>query len=62
MYVDAAYSYRPRSVVYLPSVLDSSERSEPCKSAEPIETPFGLWTWVGPSNHVLDGRPDPPWE
>jgi len=24
--------------------------------------PFGLWTWVGPRNHVLDGGPDPPWE
>ena len=24
--------------------------------------PFGMWTWVGPSNHVLDGDPDPPLE
>jgi len=23
-------------------------------SAEPIETPFGLWAWTGPRNHVLD--------
>jgi len=23
--------------------------------AEPIEMTFGVWTWVGPSNHVLDG-------
>jgi len=22
--------------------------------AEPIEMPFGLWTRVGPSKHVLD--------
>jgi len=22
---------------------------------EPIETPFGLWTSVGPGNYVLDG-------
>ena len=29
------------------------------KTAEPIEVPFGLWTWVGPGNHVLDGDPDP---
>jgi len=26
--------------------------------AEPIEMPFGSRTWVGPGNHVLDGRPD----
>jgi len=25
------------------------------KSAEPIEMPFGLWTQVGPRNHVLSG-------
>ena len=25
------------------------------KTAKPIEMPFGLWTWVGPKNHVLDG-------
>ena len=36
--------------------------SEPCKMAEPIEMPFGLRTWVGPGNHVLDEGPDPPWE
>jgi len=30
--------------------------------AEPIEVPFGLRTWVGPGNHVLDGGPDDPWE
>jgi len=28
--------------------------------AELIEMPFGLMTWVGPGNHVLDGVPDPP--
>jgi len=27
----------------------------PAKTAEPIETPFGLRTLVGPGNHVLDG-------
>jgi len=32
----------------------------PAKTAEPIEMPFGLWTLVGPRNHVLDGGPDPP--
>jgi len=30
--------------------------------AAPIELPFGLRTWVGPGNHVLDRGPDPPWE
>jgi len=34
----------------------------PAKTAAPIELPFGLRTWVGPRNHVLDGGPDPPWE
>ena len=28
---------------------------EPCKTAESIEIPFGLRTWVGPRNRVLDG-------
>jgi len=27
---------------------------EPCKTAEPITMPFGLWTRVGPRNRVLD--------
>jgi len=26
--------------------------------AEPIERPFGLWTRLGPWNHVLDESPD----
>ena len=30
------------------------------KMAEPIEILFGMWTWVGPRNHVLDGGPDIP--
>jgi len=34
----------------------------PAKTAAPIEIPFGLRTWVGPGNHVLDGGPDPSWE
>jgi len=25
-----------------------------------VEMPFGLRTWVGPRNHVLDGGPDAP--
>ena len=28
------------------------------KTAEPIEIPFGIWTQVGPTNHVLDGAQD----
>ena len=32
----------------------------PAKTAALIELPFGLTTWVGPENHVLDGGPDPP--
>jgi len=32
------------------------------KMAEPIEVPFGMWTRVGPTKHVLDGGPDPPYE
>ena len=34
----------------------------PAKTAEPIEMPFGLRTWLGPRDHVLDGGSDPPWE
>jgi len=29
------------------------------KTAEPIEMPFGLRTWVETRNHVLNGDPDP---
>ena len=32
----------------------------PAKTAEPIEMPFGLRTWLGPRDHVLDGGSDPP--
>jgi len=31
-------------------------------TAEPIEVPFGVWSRVGPRNHVLGGGPDPPGE
>jgi len=30
--------------------------------AEPIEVLLVAWTWVGPSNHVSGGGPDPPGE
>jgi len=29
------------------------------KMAEPIEIPFGLWTWLDQRYHISDGRPDP---
>jgi len=30
------------------------------ETAELIKMPFGLWTWVGPGNHVSNGGPDLP--
>jgi len=63
MYVDAAYCYRPSCVVCRLvglSVCLSVTLVSPAKMAAPIEMPFGLRTRVGPGNHVLDGRPDPP--
>ena len=27
----------------------------PAKTAEPIEMPSGLRTWLGPKDHILDG-------
>jgi len=33
----------------------------PAKTAEPIEMPFGVWTRVGPRNHVLGGSRFPIW-
>jgi len=54
MYVDAAYCYRPSSVVCR-SVGLSVTLASPAKTAAPIELPFGLRTWVGPGKHVLDG-------
>ena len=32
----------------------------PAKTTELMETWFGLWTQVGPRNHVLDGVQIPP--
>jgi len=34
----------------------------PAKMAEPTKMPFGLRTWLGPRNQVLDGANIPPWE
>ena len=30
------------------------------EKAELIEMPSGVWTWVGPRNHVLSACPDSP--
>jgi len=51
--VDAACYYRPSSVVCR-SVCLSVTVVSPAQTAEPIEMPFGLRTWVGPENQVLD--------
>jgi len=47
-YVDAAYCYRPSSVVCRSVTLVSLS---PAKTAEPIEMSFGLRSRVGPGNH-----------
>jgi len=50
-YVDAAYvADRVAWSVDLSVTLVSL-----AKTAEPIEMPFGLWAWMGPSNHVSNG-------
>ena len=61
-YVDAAYCYRPSSVVCrsvcLPvcrSLYGYVTLVSSAKTAEPIEMPFGLWARMGRRNHVLDG-------
>ena len=49
-------------VAYGPSVSLSATIVRSAKTAdgaEPTEMPFGLWTRVGPRNHVLDERPRP---
>ena len=55
-YIDAAYSYRPSSVV-----CRSVTPVSPEKTAKPIEMTFALRTRVVPGNHVLDGVQIPPW-
>ena len=61
-YVETTYWYRRISVVCLfvcrSVCLLVCHDCEPCKTAEPIEMPFGLWTRVGPGNHVLNGGTD----
>ena len=58
-YVDAAYFYRPSSVVCQSVRLFVTVVSL-AKTAQPIEIQFGLRTRVGPRNHVLDEVQIPP--
>jgi len=71
-YVDAAFCYRPSSVVcrsvclsvclyVCRSVCRYIALVNTAKTAAPIEMPFGLRTRVGSWNHVLDGVQIPPW-
>ena len=62
MYVGAVCCYRPSSVVCRSVCRSVSYTSDPAKTAEPIQMPFGLRTRLGSGNHVLDGGPDPQWE
>jgi len=60
-YVDAAYCYRPSSVVSRSvclSVCRSVTLVSPAKMAEPIEMPFGSCARMGPRNHVSAGSPE----
>ena len=52
-YVDAAYCYRPSSVVCRSVTLGLLVSH--AKTTEPIEMPFGLWVRMGPRKDVLDG-------
>jgi len=48
--LDAVYCYR-RSIAWFVGRSIFNDR-ETCKTAEPIEMPFGIWTQVGPRNHA----------
>ena len=54
-YVDAVYCCDRVASSVGRLVCRSVTLVSPAKVAEPIEIPFGLRTWVGPGNHVLDG-------
>jgi len=63
MYVDAAIvTDRVAWSVGLSVCRFVCHSSQLCKTAEPIEMPFGLRTRMGPRKHVLDGGPDIPWK
>jgi len=55
-YIRRCDCYRPRSVVCSVCLLVclSVTLVSPAKTAEPIDTPFGLRTRMGMGNHVLD--------
>jgi len=57
-YIDAAYCYRPSSVVCR-SVCRSVTLISRAKTAAAIEMPSELRTRLSQRNHVLDGGPDP---
>jgi len=63
-YVDAAYSYRPRSVVCrsvcLSVGLSVWHTSQPCKNRYTDRAAVWIEDLGGPGNHVLDGGPDSP--
>ena len=54
MYVDAAYCYRPSSVVGR-SVCRSVTVVSPATTDELIKMPFRMISRIDPVNHVLDG-------
>jgi len=61
LYIHAAYYAIVKEWHGLSVCLTVCHTSEPCKTAEAIELPFGLRTRVGPRNHVLHGV-QIPWE
>jgi len=58
-YVDAAYPYRPNSVVCRFVCLSVCHTSEPCKNGCTDRAAIWVEDLGGPGNHVLDGSPDP---
>ena len=46
---------RPLQTVDLTVCLYVCHNCEPTKMAELIEIPFGFWTRLGPTKHVLEG-------
>jgi len=56
LYVYVAYCYRLSMSTVVCSICRSiCHDHEPCKMAETIEMPFGMWTQVGSRNPVLEG-------
>jgi len=59
-YRDAADCYKRSSVVCQSVCLSVCHSREPCKKAEPIEMPFGLWTRLGPESQLLSNSAHKP--